>query len=223
MESKKEKQKETKPNIMEKNIKIKITSEGDRLSETELKALQKELSRGGKRGQKIKNSGGRIGQFYSSMLLRIPIISSLYLKRKIQSGSLCADIITKNMHSQRFVVDSGTPVLEIEMNNAVRFFNLQPIVKNPERYLKLEGVAPVATFYWDYPNPIPIRPTDIDIIDLELFGREVLRQRSKAAAQPIRDFLTTAVKKIDQTFIFSIIAAGASVLSFLYLSGYLGG
>lgn len=173
------------------------------------------------KGIKINRATGGRNSFVSNILYRIPILGSLILKHKIKNGYFCADVIFKNQQAMRYVVSSDAQTLEIEKGKEVRFFNLQPVIENNERYIKREGGVPVITLYWEYPNPIPVKPLKADIIDLGLFGNEVLRQRSKAAAQPIRDFLdgTAGLIKRINFLVMANVAISAAILAKLF--GYL--
>ena len=167
-----------------------------------------------------RKCGGR-NVFIHNLIYRIPIIGSLVLKARIRKGYFCADIVFKNQQVRRYVVSAAAQTLEVERKKEVRFFNLQPVIQNNERYIKREGEIPVITFYWEYPNPIPIKPLKADIIDLGLFGDEVLRQRSKASAQPIRDFLEATANLMRRINMFTLgnLAMNAIILAKMF--GYI--
>lgn len=173
------------------------------------------------KGRGINHTVGGRNIFIHNLLYRVPLLGTLILKARIRKGYFCADVVFKNQQVRRYVVSAAAQVLEIERKGDVRFFNLQPVIQNNDKYIKREGGLPVITFYWEYPNPIPMKPIKADIIDLGLFGNEVLRQRSKAASQPIRDFLegtATMMKKMNM-FAMGNLALSAIILAKLF--GYI--
>lgn len=150
-----------------------------------------------------------------NILVKLPLIGGMILNKKLTSGHVMVEIIFPNQGSKRYLLPLTSDYMEIQNGESVRFFNVSHIRDDPELYIRYEDRKPLITFFWDYPNPIPIRPKQSEVFDLDTYGVLILRQRAKAAAQPVKDFLE-AVKK-DMTIIK--IASGISAMGGVIILG----
>jgi len=156
-----------------------------------------------------------------NFLVKIPIIGGFILNKKLTSGYVMTEIIFPNQSSKRYLMSLTSDYLEVQNGESVRFFNVSPIRDDPERYIRYEDRKPLITFFWDYPNPIPIRPKQSEVFDLDTYGVLILRQRAKAAAQPVKDFLDAVKKDMTLIKMASLLAAVGAVISIAQILGFL--
>lgn len=157
----------------------------------------------------------------AGIIYRIPIIGPLIMQKRIQTGHVLAEIIFPNQRCKRYLMPMNKDYMEIEVENSIRFFNVAAILDHPERYVRVEDNVPLVTFYWNYSNPIPIRPVKSEIINLNTYGNLVLNQRSAAAAEPIKKFLDLVAKDIKLIKIMAIVAAAGGAATLAQFAGFL--
>ena len=188
------------------------------------KALEKIMKDPSKIGQpyRIKTMRGP-KKILSQVLLRIPLLGELILRQKIKQGYIIAEVTFPNQYVMRYLVSTDSDYIEIKKDDSYRFFNIDPLRKTPEKYIKYEDGKPIVTFNWNYPNPLPIRPTVSEKFDLNTYGILVIRQRSKAGAKLIQEFLENAAKDLKLIKITSLVAAVGAVAFIANVFGFLGG
>lgn len=156
-----------------------------------------------------------------NLFYRIPVLGNILMKKWVNQGAIIAEIIMPSQNVQRYIIFMTQDFIEIEVNKIVRFYDVSDLRSHQERYVKFENGVPVVTFFWDYPKPIPIKPIKTEVINMDTFGLVVLRERSRAAAEPIRQFLQEASTHIKIAMIASGISAIGSFIIILQTMGIL--
>lgn len=155
------------------------------------------------------------------MLYKIPLLGNLILKKHISQGMVVCDITMPNQRVQSWVVQTSEDVFEIKIGDSTHFFFLPKVTNNPEKYIRYENGSPVVLYNWNYPEPISILPEEKMTFNIDTYGALLLRQRAKAAAKPIEQFLQTVNDKINQTWMFSLVAAIGGLVSIAVGLGFI--
>lgn len=161
--------------------------------------------------------GGKLAKW----LYNWPIIGKRLVLRATDSGCIVANVVFPNMRALSYLIPMNKDFIEIEINDSTRFFDVKKLQDEPEKYIRVEEGIPKVLFYWDFPEPIPIRPTTTQILDLNTYGVLILRQRAKAAAQPIKEFLDNVGKNVKLTMVLSIINLLGTIATIGRVLGYI--
>lgn len=157
----------------------------------------------------------------SNFFYRLGILGDWLVKRLVKRGNILAEVIYPNKNAQKYLISVRQTWVEVKEGDDVRFFDLSPLLRNPSRYVRYESGIPLVTFDWEYPHPIPITPINSDVVDLDTFSTLILKQRTKASAQPIKDFLDKVTKDFTIIKYASLVSAGCSAFAFAKLIGWI--
>jgi hypothetical protein len=157
----------------------------------------------------------------SNFFYRLGILGDWLIKRQVKRGCLLAEVIFPNKNSQKYLISLKQTWVEVKEGDDIRFFDINPLIANPSRYVRYEGGIPVITLDWDYPHPIPIKPLKTDTIDLDTFSTIIMKQRTKASAQPIKEFLEKVMKDFVIIKYCSMASAGFGLFTLAKLIGWI--
>lgn len=175
----------------------------------------------------VASNGNKLHKNYnrfksrSNFFFRLGILGDWLVKRLVKRGHILAEVIYPNKNCQKYLISVRQTWVEIKEGDDIHFFDLSPMVKDPSRYVRYECGIPLISFDWDYPNPIPITPIDKDVVDLDTFSTLILKQRTKASAQPIKEFLDKVTKDFNIIKYSAIISAGCGVFTLAKLLGWI--
>jgi len=159
---------------------------------------------------KYIGSGFRdVWQSHGTIWMKIPLIRNLYINKKLREGAIIAEIVFPNKHSRYYFVESKTKLFRIREGKVTRYFSTEKVKQDPGTYIRRIGRVPVVTWYWDYVNPLPVKPLKdgLDILDVEILANEFERIRSIQGAMPIEKFLNeweTKIKRIEMMVMFAL-------------------
>lgn len=164
-------------------------------------------------GQKEAFVGERIAlqkiSPWTSVLLKIPLIGRKVLEKKVKQGFVIAEVIMPNQTSMFYLVDTRFNAFTHRVSDKKeKLFIIDPIKKEPERYVRYLNGFPVVTFNWKSGLPVPIDPKKEVQFDEDYFCDIVMRARLIGGSEKLIDWLNNTLKIMH----LILAVAGANLL-----------